>query len=87
MRKLLNFLEALDRRGVWYRLEHIREDTILVMVTVPGQRWEVEFFADDTVEVEVFRSAGGVLGGAEAEVAIDRLLRGEDESEDRGHVP
>lgn len=40
----------------------------MVEVAVPGERWEVEFFADGEVAVEVFRSAG-----MEGEEALARL--------------
>ncbi|WP_216595229.1 hypothetical protein [Cylindrospermum stagnale] len=34
----------------------------MVNVAIPGQRWEVEFFADGSVEVERFISSGEVAG-------------------------
>ncbi len=43
----------------------------MVKVAVPGERWEVEFFEDGRVDVEVFRSSGGELEGSEA---MGRLL-------------
>ena len=60
-RKLLAFLDQLDQEKVWYRLEHVR-DSIMVTVSIPGERWEVEFFEDGTVEVERFRSSGKIEG-------------------------
>jgi len=53
----------------------------MVEVHVPGARWEVEFFADGHVEVEVFKSAGGVLRHAEAESALQQLLDEDDQAE------
>ncbi|MDQ2745384.1 MAG: hypothetical protein M3Z66_24240 [Chloroflexota bacterium] len=44
---------------MWYRLESIR-DAILVEISTPGTRWEVEFFEDGRVEVERFRSDGTI---------------------------
>jgi hypothetical protein len=41
-------------------LSSIRDNAILVEVTVPGEHWEIEFFATGEVEVEVFRSDGNV---------------------------
>ena len=67
--KLLAFLDQLERETVWYRLEHVR-DSIMVMVSVPDERWEVEFFEDGTVEVERFRSSGTIEG----EDALDMLI-------------
>ena len=43
---------------------------------MPGARWEVEFFADGHVEVEIFRSdSTGVVG----EEALAALLAWEDD--------
>ncbi len=43
----------------------------MVHVALPGERWEVEFFADREPEVEVFRS-DGTIGGQEK---VAELLR------------
>jgi hypothetical protein len=67
--KLIQFLERLERDHIWYRLEHVRE-SIMVIVTVPGQRWEVEFFEDGDVEVERFCSSGKIEG----EETLEQLL-------------
>jgi hypothetical protein len=32
----------------------------MVSITVPGERWEVEFLDNGSVEVEKFVSAGGI---------------------------
>lgn len=34
----------------------------MVLVTLPGERWEVEFFDDRELEVEVFLSDGSISG-------------------------
>jgi hypothetical protein len=67
--KLLGFLKQLDDHHLWYRLEHVR-DAVMVMVTVPGERWEIEFFDDGQIEVERFRSSGDIVG----EEALDTLI-------------
>jgi len=36
----------------------------MLVVTLPGERWEVEFFDDREPEVEVFRSDGTIFGPA-----------------------
>ena len=61
MNKLLAFIDQLEEHKIWYRLEHIR-DSIMVEVTIPGERWEIEFFADDHIEVERFVSTGTLEG-------------------------
>lgn len=67
---ILDFLHRLDDAGIRYRLEHVR-DAIMVVVAVPGERWEIEFFADGHVEVERFISNGEI----EDAEALDRLLK------------
>jgi hypothetical protein len=78
--KLLAFVQQLDRRRISRRLDIVR-DAVMVEVYLPGARWEVEFFSDGHVEVEIFRSDGGVTSHAEAETALQRLLDEEDEAE------
>jgi hypothetical protein len=78
LQRTLEFLAELNNRGVYYRLNHVR-DSLMVEVAVPGERWEVEFFADGAVEVEVFRSNGHLSSGEEAATALERLLRLTDE--------
>jgi hypothetical protein len=58
---LLSFLGELKDAHIHYQLGHHRDDAITVEVAVPGERWEVEFLEDGTVEVEVFRSDGTIL--------------------------
>lgn len=74
LQKLLNFLNDLTVHGIFFRLERHRDEAVMVLVDVPGERWEVEFFADGGVEIEIFRSDGRILSGDEAEKAMDRLI-------------
>jgi hypothetical protein len=62
---MLDFLHALEQRKIFYRLSRIRPEALMVEVAVPGERWEVEFFADGSVETERFVSEGGVRAGAD----------------------
>ncbi len=61
LEKLLNFLLRLDDAKIFYRLSRPRTEAVMVEIVVPGERWEVEFFADAHVEVEVFGSSSGVI--------------------------
>jgi hypothetical protein len=75
LQKLLCFLDELEQRKIYFELARHRSETIMVCVDVPGERWEVEFFANGEVEIEIFRSAkSGVLGGDEAQTTLKRLL-------------
>jgi hypothetical protein len=67
--KLLTFLDRLEEANISYSLDHVR-DAIMIIAVVPGERWEIEFFEDDHVEVERFTSAGDM----EDETALDELL-------------
>jgi hypothetical protein len=57
---LLSFLNDLRAAKINYRLGHARDEAILVEVAVPGERWEIEFFENGSVEVEIFKSDGTI---------------------------
>jgi hypothetical protein len=61
---LTAFLADLEKGKIYYTLAHQRDNAIMVIVTVPGERWEIEFFDDGSVEVERFIS-DGEIGGKE----------------------
>lgn len=69
-RKLTAFLKQLEQESIHYTLASHRDDAIMVLVTVPGERWEIEFFGDGAVEVERFISTGEICG----EEALHELL-------------
>lgn len=46
LKELIDFLNQLEDRKIYYRLNKIRTESIMVEVAVPGQRWEVEFMDD-----------------------------------------
>jgi len=54
---LFEFLDRLEAAKIHFDLGRFR-DSVNVLITVPGARWEVEFFEDGHIEVEVFRSKG-----------------------------
>ena len=60
--KLTSFLTGLEHGGISYTLAHNRDEGITVNVAVPGERWEVEFLDDGSIEVERFISNGEVHG-------------------------
>lgn len=66
--KLLNFLAELDNRKIHYELKCVRHEAVMVNVCVPGQRWEVEFMDDGTIEIEKFKSDGEMSDEKELEV-------------------
>jgi hypothetical protein len=68
--RLLSLLSSLDDRKISYSLNHVRDEAVMVEVAVPGERWEVEFLSDGTVDVERFVSTGTLCG----EDALGELL-------------
>jgi hypothetical protein len=56
------FIRELDASRTHYVLTSAREGAVMVQVTLPGERWEVEFFDDREPEVEIFVSDGSMFG-------------------------
>src|SRR6185312_15439227 len=69
--QLLPFLNELRKATIHHHLSQFRDDAIMVEVAVPGERWELEFLDDGTVEVEVFRSDGTIRDAS----ALEALIR------------
>lgn len=78
---LTQFLDQLEKARIYYTLTRHREDTIMVQVTVPGERWEIEFLADGTVEVEKFISSGEIYS-EEALIELIAMFAEPTEEED-----
>jgi hypothetical protein len=62
MKTVLDFLNELERRKIHYTLQHNRANALMVLIAVPSERWEAEFFDDGQIEVEVFKSNGEITG-------------------------
>ena len=67
---LLRFLNNLQEAQLSYTLAHHRDEAVMIAVAVPGERWEIEFLDDGSVEVERFISNGEIS----AEEALNELL-------------
>ena len=57
---LITFLDKLEQQKISYTLAHAREEAIMVLVAVPGERWEIEFMSNGSVEIEKFISTGEI---------------------------
>jgi hypothetical protein len=64
------FLDRLEKASIHYSLAYSRQDAVMVQIAVPGERWEVEFMGDGTIDVEKFKSDGTIVDGA----ALDELF-------------
>ena len=73
---LLSFLHRLRDAGIHYRLDQHRDGAVMVDVAVPGERWEVEFLDDGSVEAERFASDGTIHDAA---VLDDLIARNADD--------
>ena len=60
--QLTAFLAELEQKGISYHLAHHRDEALTVLVAVPGERWEIEFLGDGSVEIEKFVSSGDIYG-------------------------
>jgi len=72
MNKLIEFLNRLEEAKISYRLLKSRDFSLTVMITVPGERWEVDFLYENgdvcsDVWVERFKSNGTLYGESELE--------------------
>jgi hypothetical protein len=77
-RKLTTFLKQLEAAHIHYTLACHREDAIMVLVTVPGERWEIEFLGDGSIEVERFLSNGEICGEETLQELLTRYADPED---------
>ena len=58
--EVLALLARLTEFGASFRLREARAGALMVEVSVPGERWEIEFFDDRPIEIERFRSTGAI---------------------------
>ena len=70
--RLILFLQNLEKQTIDYSLAHHRDEAVMVIVAVPGERWEIEFLSDGSVEVEKFVSNGEIAGEEALSELFDR---------------
>ena len=68
---LLTLLARLRAAKIHYTLSDPTDGAVMVNVTVPGERWEIEVHEDGDIGVEMFVSSKGVQGPE----LIDDLIR------------
>lgn len=62
LENLLSIIEQLKNAKIFFSIAVTRDDAITIHAAVPGQRWEIDVFADGETQLEVFRSEGEILG-------------------------
>ena len=75
---LINFLNELEEKNIYYRLNKTRDESIMVEVAVPGQRWEIEFLEDGTVDIEKFIGDGKMYDREELIVLFNQFSDSQD---------
>ena len=66
-----DLLRNLESAKIHFTLARHREDSILVSMTLVGQRIEVDVFDDGHMEVSRFAGGEDIVGGAEL---VERLI-------------
>lgn len=61
---LYDLVAALERARIHFTLQRHRPDTILVTMTLVGERVEVDVFEDGHMEVSRFKGDESVVGDA-----------------------
>jgi hypothetical protein len=61
---LYDLVSALERAGIHFTLQGHRPDTILVTMTLVGERVEVDVFEDGHMEVSRFKGDESIVAGA-----------------------
>lgn len=62
---LFNLLQRLEAAKIHFVLGRYRDDTILVSMTLVGERVEVDVFDDGHMEVSRFPGSEEIIGGEE----------------------
>jgi len=70
---ILKFIDKLQARKIYHRIRCTRSDAISIDVDVPGERWEIDFLEDGTVDVEIFKSDGTIYGMSKIDELFERF--------------
>lgn len=62
---LFDLLRHLEAARIHFTLARHRDDSILVTLTLVGERAEIDVFDDGHMEVSRFRGSEDIVGGAE----------------------
>jgi len=57
---IMRIRRELDEAQIYYTLSDYLADAISISAVVPGERWEIDVFADGDVYFERFRSSGKI---------------------------
>ena len=70
---LFDLLQRLESAGIHFTLGRHRDDTVLVTLTLMGERVELDVYADGHMDVSRFKGTEDIVGGEELIMSlIDR---------------
>jgi len=70
---LYDLLLRLEDAKIAFTISRNRSDSLLVTLTLVGERIEIEVFEDGHMEVSSFTGSEGIVGGAEV---LEKLIAG-----------
>jgi hypothetical protein len=70
---LFSLLQKLEAAKIHFTLGRHRDDSIMVSLTLVGERVEVDVFNDGHMEVSRFPGSEDIVGGSEL---VERLIDG-----------
>ena len=73
MISIFELLDKLRAAQIFFRLSQIRDDSIMIESSVPGERWEIEYMRDGSIEIEIFISNGIIHDASTLESFIQRF--------------
>lgn len=71
--EFIALLNKLEDHGIFYELKKYRREAIMIVVSVPGQRWEIEFLDDGSVVIEKFIADGDMYDAEELETLFKKF--------------
>jgi hypothetical protein len=77
--ELFRLLRRLDELHLHYRLDRCRDESVMVTVTLVGERIEIDVFEDGHIEYSSFKGDEAVESGDESVAALYRHLATEAE--------
>ena len=70
---LHEFIRELEATRTYFSLASVREGAVMVEVALVDERWEIEFFDDRPLQIEIYRSDGTVFGPDKLSELRDRI--------------
>jgi hypothetical protein len=70
--QVLKLIQGLELHGIDYLLQANSKDALMLLIAIPGERWEIEIDTEGEIEVERFRSNGEISDESELDALFDR---------------